>query len=205
MFLGRIIRATGCGSYSMIRPKWLTKIFVMGDVVCFLIQALGAGILSNADDKKKRDLGQNIILVGLVMQIVIFGLFMIVAMVFHLRVRKRSAGKTIFCKFNWQRYMFMLYTTSIIITVRNLFRVIEYAMGGELTYPLLGNFIGCWFANFERVEKGYLLSHEWPIYVFDAALMAVALAVCAMWYLGSNAFESVDQDVEMMISSNQDN
>jgi hypothetical protein len=141
MFLGRIIRATGCGSYSMIRPNWLTKIFVMGDVVCFLIQALGAGILSNADDKKKRDLGQSIILVGLVVQNIIFGLFMIVAMVFHLRVRKRSAGKTIFCKFNWQRYMFMLYTTSIIITVRNLFRVIEYAMGGELTYLLLGNFI----------------------------------------------------------------
>lgn len=71
MFLGRIIRATGCGSYSMIRPNRLTKIFVMGDVVCFLIQALGAGILSNADDKKKRDRGQNIILLGLVVQIIV--------------------------------------------------------------------------------------------------------------------------------------
>jgi hypothetical protein len=41
--------------------------------------------------------------------------------------------------------------------------------------------------------------------VFDAALMAVVLAVFAMWYLGSNAFESVNQDVDMMISSNQNN
>ena len=129
----------------MIRPNWLTKIFVIGDVVCFLIQALGASILSNADDKKSKDRGQNIILVGLIVQIIVFGLFMIVGLVFHLRVRKRPAGKTVSCNFNWQKYLFMLYTTSIMITVRNLFRVFEYAMGGELTYPVFGiiNFLGC--------------------------------------------------------------
>jgi hypothetical protein len=163
----------------------------MGDVVCFLIQALGAGILSNADDKKKKDLGQNIILVGLVVQIIAFGLFMIVGVVFHLRVRKRSDGKTVFCNFNWQRYLYMLYTTSIIITVRNLFRVVEYAMGGELTYPPFGNFLECRFSNFDRAEKGYLLNHEWPIYVFDATLMAAVLAICATWYLGSDAFRAL--------------
>jgi hypothetical protein len=138
MFLGHVIRATGFGSYSMIRPNWLTKIFVTGDVICFLIQALGAGILSNADDKKKKDLGKNIISVGLIVQIVVFGLFMIVGVVSHLRGKKRPAGKVVLCNFNWQKYMFMLYTTSIMITARNLFRVFEYAMGGKLICPLFG-------------------------------------------------------------------
>lgn len=137
MFLGRIIRATGCASYSMIRTNWLTKIFVLGDVICFLIQAMGGAMLSSADDKKEKDRGQKFILLGLVVQVVIFSLFMLVAVVFHMRVRKRSTGKTLSCNFDWQKYLFMLYTVSIIITIRNTFRVIEYAMGGKSSLSFL--------------------------------------------------------------------
>jgi len=80
-------------------------------------------------------------------------------------------------------------------------------MGGKSTYPLFGiiNFLGCRFTDFDRAEEGYLLSHEWPIYVFDAALMAAALAICSTWYLGSDAFERVGQDVEMMVGNDSDN
>ncbi|KAF2790174.1 RTA1-domain-containing protein [Melanomma pulvis-pyrius CBS 109.77] len=183
MFLGRTIRATGCASYSIIRTNWLTKIFVLGDVICFLIQALGAAMLSSADDKKAKDRGQKFILLGLVLQIVIFSLFMLVAVVFQMRVRKRSAGKTLSCNFDWQKYLFMLYTVSIVITIRNAFRVIEYAMG----------------------EEGYLLANEWPIYVFDATLMAVVLVVCATWYLESEVFESTGQNLELMAGDVEDN
>jgi hypothetical protein len=37
----------------------------------------------------------------------------------------------------------------------------------------------------QNIEDGYLLSHEWPIYVFDAILMAAALAICTTWYVGN--------------------
>ena len=49
------------------------------------------------------------------------------------------------------------------------------------------------------------MSHEWPIYVFDATLMAAALAICSTWYLGSDAFESVGPDVEMMVGNSSHN
>jgi hypothetical protein len=41
MVLGRIIRLTGGERHSMIRPSWLTKIFVVGDVLSFFVQSGG--------------------------------------------------------------------------------------------------------------------------------------------------------------------
>lgn len=41
MVLGRIIRMIDAEQYSLIRVKWLTKIFVCGDVLSFLMQASG--------------------------------------------------------------------------------------------------------------------------------------------------------------------
>jgi len=41
MILGRIILVTHGETYSLIRKKWLTKIFVIGDVLSFVAQAAG--------------------------------------------------------------------------------------------------------------------------------------------------------------------
>ncbi|KFY77917.1 hypothetical protein V499_02819 [Pseudogymnoascus sp. VKM F-103] len=163
MILGRLIRATGAESYAIIRATRITKIFVGGDILCFLVQAMGAGMLSGADSKKGKDRGQNVILGGLILQIIIFLLFLLVAIIFHKRLRNRPTGKTLDASITWERMLSQLYIVSVLITIRNLFRVIEYAAG----------------------EDGYLLQNEWPIYVFDALLMATVLAVCNFWYVGT--------------------
>jgi hypothetical protein len=41
MILGRIILLTDAESYSLVRRQWLTKTFVMGDVLSFLLQSSG--------------------------------------------------------------------------------------------------------------------------------------------------------------------
>lgn len=41
MELGRIILVTDGERHSIIRAKWLTKIFVMGDILSFLMQSGG--------------------------------------------------------------------------------------------------------------------------------------------------------------------
>ncbi|KAF2176942.1 RTA1 like protein [Zopfia rhizophila CBS 207.26] len=184
MFLGRIIRATGCESYSMIRPTQLTKVFVGGDILCFLIQALGAGMLAGSDGKKSSDRGKMIILFGLFLQIFIFGFFMLAGALFHVRIRRRPAGKRIACQWDWERYLRMLYGVSVMVTIRNLFRVVEYAMG----------------------ENGYLMVKEWPIYVFDALLMAIVLAVCCMWHVGQivpDAPRGSTEELEMMVGDEE--
>src|SRR5689334_7133305 len=46
IILGRIILLTQGEKYSVIRQKWLTKFFVIGDVLSFLVQGGGGGIQS---------------------------------------------------------------------------------------------------------------------------------------------------------------
>lgn len=41
MFLGRIILVLQAESHSLLKKKWLTKIFVTGDVLSFLLQGAG--------------------------------------------------------------------------------------------------------------------------------------------------------------------
>ncbi|KIW18870.1 hypothetical protein PV08_03159 [Exophiala spinifera] len=161
MFLGRLINAAGGQKYSIIRTTWLTKIFVVGDVLCFLIQAGGAGILVNADTKEENDKASNIILAGLALQVLFFALFVLAAVLFHVRARSRAL---------WQhaassglylgRVLASLYAVGVLITLRNIYR----------------------FAEFKEGQDGYLLEHEWPVYAFDAALMAIVMAITLYWY-----------------------
>ena len=48
MILGRVIRLLNASSNSLIRPSWLTKIFVTGDVLSFLIQSGGMSFLNTS-------------------------------------------------------------------------------------------------------------------------------------------------------------
>ncbi|KAL8671608.1 MAG: hypothetical protein Q9168_003898 [Polycauliona sp. 1 TL-2023] len=159
MTLGRLIRALHAESLSPIRVSWLTKIFVCGDIFTFFVQGGGGGIMASHDSEKVK-LGQNIILGGLFLQIIIFGLFVVASVVFHLRVRKHRpreaySGDDV----KWQKMLAVLYAVSAIILVRNIFRVVEY-IGGN---------------------NGPLLRVEWPTYVFDALLMATTMSV---WFAG---------------------
>jgi hypothetical protein len=45
MVLGRLIRFLEAEKYSLIRINWLTKLFVCGDIVAFVIQGTGTSIL----------------------------------------------------------------------------------------------------------------------------------------------------------------
>jgi hypothetical protein len=53
MLLGRIILVTDGESHSLIRKRWLTKIFVIGDVISFLMQ--GAGTSGHAHEDNGRE------------------------------------------------------------------------------------------------------------------------------------------------------
>jgi len=41
MILGRLVVRLGADSYSIIKPKWLTKFFILGDVLSFFTQGGG--------------------------------------------------------------------------------------------------------------------------------------------------------------------
>ncbi|MCJ1306220.1 hypothetical protein MMC08_009038 [Hypocenomyce scalaris] len=128
MTLGRIILLLQGEKHAVIRPKRLTKIFVSGDVLCFLVQAGSAGILATKS-KNSLKLRQAIVIVGLCIQIVSFGFFVISATIFHRRTKSSSLPAA--APQAWEKYLFVLYAASILILVRSVFRVIEYAVGND--------------------------------------------------------------------------
>jgi hypothetical protein len=127
MILGRLILRTDSASYSVIRAKWVTTMFVTGDILCFFIQSGGGGMLVQAKDADGLKMGENIILGGLILQILIFGIFVVLASIWHRRLAAQPTAAA--SQVPWKKYIWFLYATSLCMTVRNLCRVIEYAMG----------------------------------------------------------------------------
>jgi hydrogenase/urease accessory protein HupE len=138
---------------------------VLGDVVSFFAQGSGGGLQAGKNFNKKT--AKYIILAGLAVQILGFGLFAVTALVWH--VRMHAAKSLINSRGKWEKIMAMLYAVSVLIMVRSIFRVVEYVMGTD----------------------GYLLRHEWPLYVFDALLMMLTVGVFAWWYPGQLSYSLV--------------
>ncbi|KAI6758553.1 hypothetical protein HG530_010793 [Fusarium avenaceum] len=173
MILGRLIRTVGASHLSLVPVRWVTRIFVTGDVIAFSLQAGGGGIQS-AGTLDLYELGEKVIVAGLFVQIVVFGFFVLTSVLFHFRLRKNPTTESLRGDVPWARYLYVLYASSFLILVRSIFRVIEYLQG----------------------NKGYLISHEVYLYVFDAILMALVMAVFLVWYVDSLQDERKSQDIE---------
>ncbi|EPS45343.1 hypothetical protein H072_621 [Dactylellina haptotyla CBS 200.50] len=158
MVLGRLVSSARAGHLSIVRPTRLTKIFVAGDILSLTVQ--GNAVSLTTKDKTK-SIGEAIITAGLFIQLIVFGFFVIVALIFHKRMRKGIAnGSEQEPDVPWRQGLRMLYACSVLIMVRSVFRVIEYIMGVD----------------------SYLLTTEWPGYVFDAALMVVVQYIFLVWF-----------------------
>ena len=127
MTLGRLITRTNSASLSMVRARWVTTIFVAGDIISFFVQSGGAGMLVKAENEDDVQMGEYIILGGLILQILIFMFFVITAGTWHTRLERRPTVAS--SEINWKKYIYLLYAASVLITIRNSCRVIEYALG----------------------------------------------------------------------------
>jgi len=158
MTLGRLIRCVKGEKYSIVRVDWLTRAFVLGDILSFLVQGAAVGPMITGSDPT---LGEAIVLTGLFIQIVSFCLFLVTAVVFHVRMHRfptlESFGEE---GARWNQCLVMLYWVGGLIMVRSIFRVVEYAMG----------------------QSGYALRHEWTMYIFDSVPMLAVIAIFYVWF-----------------------
>lgn len=186
MVLGRLMVHLDAQKLSLVRVLWMTKVFVTGDVVSFLMQCGGislliplyisfrlmnaGGGLMSGDDPDTRKLGETITIIGLVVQIVFFGFFLITSIIFHIRINKNptlpsrealaTSHRGNITARNWVTLLFALYAVSVLILVRSVFRLVEFIDG----------------------YGGYLMTHEVFIYVFDAVLMVLVMGVLNYWH-----------------------
>lgn len=174
MTLGLIIRNTGGEHYSLIPIRWLTKTFVTGDVVSFMIQGSGAGLMATGSNGT---MGKNIVVTGLVVQVLMFGFFMATAVVFQMRMHRHPTPAVFEKPTSWRTHLNLLYGVSIMIMIRSIFRVVEFVMGND----------------------GYPLTHEWTLYIFDASLMWLAMLIWIFWYPGK--LSRPDMGLELLSST----
>lgn len=180
MVLGRLIRLVRAESYSSIRPSWLTKIFVGGDILSFIVQLAGSGLLSS-----NFSLGKTIIILGLAAQLVFMGVFAATAAVFHWRLARaptpmsqrldmRGTGR------GWRTVMISLYTSSGLIFVRSIFRLVE----------------------FTGSNHSAMMTSEAYLYVCDSVMMVGVLAMLGWFspaeYIGNTKKMTGMQDEELL-------
>jgi hypothetical protein len=114
-----------------------------------------------AGTKSSMNTGSHIIVGGLVVQILFFSFFIVVAVVFHVRMDRVPTSKLLASDTTahvWKKHLRALYIGSVLILVRSVFRMIEYAQG----------------------NAGYIISHEVFLYVFDACLMLATMTLFAI-------------------------
>ncbi|KAJ5106231.1 RTA1 like protein [Penicillium angulare] len=156
MTLGRLIRYIGAEHLSFIRVSRLTKTFVWGDVLSFIVQGNSSSlsILGYPQWAKVAVVG------GLAIQLISFSLFWLTAIIFERRVRRQPTPESLLPGTLWKKSLYMLYAVSALIMIRSIFRVIEYVMG----------------------NSGYPLQHEWTLYIFDSVPMAIVMVIFFIWY-----------------------
>ncbi|KAJ5651411.1 uncharacterized protein N7484_005134 [Penicillium longicatenatum] len=156
MIYGRIVDYAGERTLSIVSPQKVTKIFVIGDVLAFLTQASGGGMMAISSMAK---MGQTITIVGLFIQLIFFGAFLTIAIIFGRRVQQT---KTALRNLPYGKLLFVLFTVSALIIVRCFYRIIEFCQGND----------------------GYLMGHEVFMYVFDTIPMFVVQAVFHFYHPG---------------------
>ena len=152
MELGRVVAMVDGEKKLFIRRTWLTKTFVIGDVVTFLVQATGSSMMASSDPDRV-SMAHYIVIGGLFLQILFFGLFVVAATTFHARLAPSPTQTAL--ERPWTKHMISLYVVSMLILIRSIVRALGFTQGYD----------------------GYIMTHEVFLYCFDAALMFIAMVM----------------------------
>ncbi|KAJ3129579.1 hypothetical protein HK100_008530 [Physocladia obscura] len=151
--LEKIINHIGESS-SPIRASLIAKIFVGCDILSFAIQGAGSGILVSS--ATNYTMGTNILIGGLVIQVISYASFLATALIVFNR------GKHLNNEEGWRKMFYALFSGSILVMIRSVFRVVEFSMG----------------------YNGPIATNEKYMYVFDFGLVAVAMLLFNIFHPG---------------------
>ncbi|KAJ6550058.1 RTA1 like protein-domain-containing protein [Mycena capillaripes] len=174
MILGRLAGLFGpdvAKRSMLISPARVATIFVCSDVCTFIIQAIGGAMITSSKINTI-NLGNKIVIAGLSVQLVSFGLFTTLTLVFGLRVRKlfphvwHVTGETRFVTVpfgkgpvaDWHILYYILCLSCVAILIRSIFRMAEFIQG----------------------HTGYISTHEPFFYWFDAVPLWIAMTIYAL-------------------------
>ena len=155
LIVGRLIRTAG-RQYSLVNAKVVEVGFILSDFLSICIQSAGAGLVSRGTlggNLSEANLGSDVLIAGLVINLVSFCCFAVVTLHFHWSISRRS--ETFTGREKWVKMFYALYLSMTLLIVRSAYRVIEFALG----------------------FRGYIATHEVYFYVFECLLIILAFGL----------------------------
>ncbi|KAK9716780.1 RTA1 like protein, partial [Basidiobolus ranarum] len=135
-----------------IQPALVEKVFVSVDVIGFLVQASGGGMMAI---QSLSDVGSNIALIGLSFAMLSLVVFTIITYYvqhspnFTFQTSKDTSQKPS----HWRILYWPIWVNIAALLIRSIYRIAEFAQG----------------------YNGYLISHEVYSYVFDPLMIFIAI------------------------------
>ncbi|KAI9332270.1 RTA1 like protein-domain-containing protein [Pilaira anomala] len=165
--VGEIIRLSNVETDKFyLRPKFVTWFFFGSDIFSFVLQGAGGGMQSTIS---LNSVGIAITLVGLGVQLFFFASFACITIYVHRSskynyyVEGRPNAKT--------SLIWCLYVTIVLLYIRSIYRVAEYATG----------------------YGGPIARLEWAFYVFDGLIIAISFLVYCIFFIGDYLPKGGDQ------------
>ncbi|KAL8894494.1 MAG: hypothetical protein Q9192_004275 [Flavoplaca navasiana] len=138
-------------------PKWYLIIFITFDCISICVQALGGGLAASASatyPPGDTEPGTRIMTAGIIVQLVSMTVFAFLWVLFLWRARAKVRAE--------RALVLATSLSSLLIVVRNLYRVLELSQGWE----------------------GELITHEVYFAVLDGALMLLAVGLFNLCFPG---------------------
>jgi hypothetical protein len=122
-------------AWSRLPPVWYTRIFITGDIFSLVLQGAGGGIAATADaGSSLLDVGTNLMIAGVVLQVVLLAIFGALLTEYTLRTSKRrdqlsSEAMTLFHKTSFRCFIFAIIVGYMGIFIRCVYRIPELTGG----------------------------------------------------------------------------
>ncbi|KAJ5477012.1 Efflux pump himE [Penicillium diatomitis] len=169
-----------------LKPRILAIIFICCDIICLILQAAGGAIasLSNGTSREARaqgDMGINIMIAGLVFQVISLLAFLSCAAYYLWSMRRRySEPKATTVKRGlWYAFLTSLGVAAIAIFVRSVYRVAELRegfqgklAGNEALFMILeGAMIVITTVALTVFHPGYCLGVPWKVQAAETSML----------------------------------
>ncbi|KAF2666085.1 RTA1-domain-containing protein [Microthyrium microscopicum] len=160
---------------SKLSPRTFSITFMACDFISLVLQGAGGGIAATANDESGSNTGRNIMIAGLVAQVVSLGIFMGLWLHFLWQLKKtdQSLRNPAFVQLTKSRkfkyFNYALWLATILITIRSIYRIAELQGGfngtianNEAAFMVLeGPMIILGVLALTVLHPGYALDRNW--------------------------------------------
>lgn len=157
--------------YGPVGRNEITKVFLGADMIAIALQAVGTSMLTDAlGEPHQARVAQKILVTGLLLQIITFGIYTVLAILFDFRSSRDPALRAYKTQLESLRMLWIaFYISAALITIRTIYRTVEFMNVVPSSSGLYN-------------QDGYLFNREWWFFVFESVPILFSVIVFSIWH-----------------------